>query len=159
MKQRTMWTVVAAMALTMSAAAAEPSGDADWPDQAYFSARESYMRVNLQTMEKRYLDCLACDNTGVVESALAHIALMKLYRPEADLPALQARVRALAVSGCTPAVRYKAQLVSLLYDHPSVCAAGTRVAYSTSEEMFTALALRMRETLLTSGDTSDGAIK
>jgi hypothetical protein len=114
------------------------------------------MRADLQNIEKRYMECLTCGNNGVVESALAHIALVKMYRPDAEIPALQARVRSLAVAGCTPVIRYKAQLVSLLFDYPSVFAGARVPGYSSSEEMFASLAQRMRETLLTDGDWSRG---
>jgi hypothetical protein len=54
----------------------------------------------------------------------------------------------LARDGNTPAVRYKASLVKLVFENPELFVAEGKAEYRNDEEVFTAIAHRLQETVL-----------
>jgi len=53
--------------------------------QSYFSSTPINGSAQKARIVRNYLACLASDNEGTVESALAHIAALKLNNPRVDL--------------------------------------------------------------------------
>jgi hypothetical protein len=133
-------TLIAAAMILLSLQSAEA--------QKYFSDFRSHSHANLDRAAKYYLASLDAENEGVVESALAHIARMKMYFPEMAFEHIAAKVADLSVSGSTPRIRYQAYLVNAIFSTPSVFAEESRRDYESPEALFSAVAERLRSTLL-----------
>jgi hypothetical protein len=116
--------------------------------KGYFSGYESNMKAEVGKIERIYLTALADKNDGVVESALAHLTRLKLYRPCETCEDLQQKLHSLAVTGRTPAIRLRAYLTDLVIDSPELFAREQRADYRDPEEMFTALSVRLQTSLL-----------
>jgi hypothetical protein len=116
--------------------------------QGYFSGYESNMKARVDKIERIYLDALCDKNDGVVESALAHITRLKLYRPCSTCQELHQKLHSLAVMGRTPAIRFRAYLADLVVDSPELFTGEQRAEYRDPEEMFAALSVRLQTSLL-----------
>jgi len=120
--------------------------------EPYFSDANSYQKANLDKVSKRFLECLSSTNEGVLESALAHIGRMKLYRPEYRNNALEAKVQLLAMEGPSTRIRYRAYLVSNVLKSPSSFSSIAQMEFPGADELYTAIAGRLEQTLLGSAD-------
>lgn len=119
---------------------------------AYFSSPERHHSANLDKAAQQYARCLESCNTGVVESALAHVVLMKLYVPEKEFDGVREKIGSLSVNGCNPTIRYKAYLASLVYDDPELFAQERGQSFSDPEALFNSVSNRLQVTLLGSHD-------
>ena len=121
-----------------------------WADEVVrtCATTATYRQFNLPRYERNYLGSLDFPLDAVVESALREVALIKLSQPGVQSPALYDRVCELASGGNTPAVRYKASLVKLVFENPELFVAEGKAEYRNDEEVFTAIAHRLQETVL-----------
>ena len=141
--KKQMITLAVVTALLATAAAAQTG---------YFSSREKHRSADLDKVEFNYVLCLESCNTGVIESALAHVVLMKLYAPEKQLDMLQAKINSLSVNGCNPTIRYKAYLAGLVYDNPEIFKSEQGRKFENPEDLFGSLSDRLQVTLLGAAD-------
>lgn len=139
MKQRVAVTTMAVLLMASMNAAAQPG---------YFSTAEIHRKANLEKAACQYNEDLKIGNTGVIESALAHVVRMKLFAPELSCPELQMGIRMLAVTGETPAIRHKAYLASLVFDSPSLFKEEATRLYEGPDEIFSSVAARLNVALL-----------
>jgi len=116
--------------------------------RTYLSVVRSYTPAHIQRAVKNYAGCLESTNIGVVESALAHVARMKLIFPATESKELAKRIEFLTVNGQTPAIRYKAYLTLMVFDSPEIFGQVGQKEFQEDEEVFTTLAMRLQETLL-----------
>ena len=107
-----------------------------------------YKPMSAARMEYCYKGSLAFPVDGVVESALREIALFKLVHPDAQSRPLYEQVAVLAQEGRSPAIRYKAALVKLVFEHPGLFGADMQRDYLNDEQLFTAISDRLRDSLL-----------
>ena len=136
-------------ALLSIAAAAPAQSNTDLP---YFPAPERYQHINVKSLERSFIFALDSDNNGVVESAIAHVARLKIEVPSARMERVKAVLGNLSVNGRTVGIRYRAYLAGLVFDDPALFAeAGVR-NFDTSEQFFTALSGRLQNALLTMAD-------
>jgi hypothetical protein len=133
---RTLTAVTMAMMITSAATAAEGR---------YFSDSATYVRVGASNAARAYSAALASTNTGVVESALAHVAMIALTMPDSNMSTVKPRVAAIETRGFTKEVRYKAWVVRSLMDNPKLFAGMARSGYGDADALFAALAGRMAE--------------
>ena len=117
-------------------------------ERPYFADAGSYRSVDFGMLEKRWVSSLESENDGVVESALAHIASMKLQVPSASVSRVREHVGKLTTSGRTPATRYKAYLAKQVFDYPELFEQESHVQYTKADALFGALALRMNSALM-----------
>jgi hypothetical protein len=120
----------------------------DVPSRPYFSDSASHARIDVARAASKYKPCLTCGNEGAVESALAHVAWMKIMRPDADLNEMREILDQLSVAGSTPDIRYKAYLTFLIFDHPAMFAQLRNGVYSSSDDFYAAVAKTLRTNLL-----------
>ena len=120
--------------------------------EPYFSDSKSYHQANLDKVSKHFLECLSSTNEGVLESALAHIGRMKLYRPEYRNNSLEAKVQLLAMEGPSSRIRYRAYLISNVLRNPSAFSIIAQTEFAGADELYTAIAGRLEQTLLGSAD-------
>ena len=116
--------------------------------QSYFSDVVSCQAADLKKAEKNYLACLDSPNDGVLESGLAHIAMMKIFFPASAFPTLEQKVAELSVAGRTPTIRYKAYLTSAVFENPTAFALVAMAGYEDGEQLFKSLAAQMQVQLL-----------
>lgn len=133
----TRYTIsLAALALAVSLAAAGQN--------THRSAGEK----KLAGAEVNYLSCLDARNPGLVESAAAQVVRFKAHYPERGLTPLRTKLEELSVSHPSPSVRFKAYLAAAALESPSLLASAERTDGATDDELFSAVALRLQETLL-----------
>jgi hypothetical protein len=109
--------LAAALLIGMTAQAQDNSEPIEY---AYFSNPSAYTAIDPVNVEKAYVAALQIENQGVIESALAQVAWMRLMLPEEPLTDLRAEVSRLAASSESPAVRIQAYLAGLVFDHPEM---------------------------------------
>ncbi len=133
------YTVLVAMVM-LTASAYASTGD-------YFANPESYSTVNTATVVRNYASCLVSGNDGVIESALAHAAVMKLALPDADYRLLEAKVAEVARTATSPEIRYKAFLTGMVLDNPNMFRMLVTSSYEVPDELFAAIASRLGDYL------------
>jgi hypothetical protein len=69
-------------------------------------------------IDRNFVRALRTPNEGVVGSALAIVAKMRLERPSEELPLTVTEVHYLAVHSPTPSIRYRACLTEDVFWHP-----------------------------------------
>ena len=121
--------------------------------QSYFSSTPINGSAQKARIVRNYLACLASDNEGTVESALAHIAALKLNNPRVDLSGFDDAVTRVSREGSTPLIRYKAYLTGEVLDNVTLFGDESRKAYTEADEMFLAVSSRLSRAVL-----SDGAL-
>ena len=144
------FALVLAGGLVLGGAAAEGYAEGETggaPSRSYFSDSVSHARTDITKVSGKYKLCLTCDNEGVVESALAHIAWMKIMRPDADLADVREDLDRLSVCGATPAIRYKVYLTMLVFDDPYVFAGLRGETFYDSDELYAEVANTLRASL------------
>jgi len=109
----------------------------------YFSEPARYGDAERSKAERGYLHCLEATNDGVVESALAHVAMMKLAVPAGGLEMIESRVREISRTSPSPELRYKAFLTDMVLTHPETFAALVTTGFETPDALFGALAGRL----------------
>jgi hypothetical protein len=141
--------VAGGLVLAGTAAHAVAGGKTDdVASRPYFSDSASHARVDVDKAASKYKLCLTCGNEGAVESALAHVAWMKIMRPDANLDEMRVLIDQLSVAGATPTVRYKAYLTFLVFDQPAMFAQLKQGRYGSSDEFYAAVAKTLRTSLL-----------
>lgn len=118
------------------------------PPVKYFSDAVSHRTAELEKVAKNYLLCLDSPNEGVVTSALAHIAMMKLCCPHRAFASIEEKIELLSREAGSPGIRYRAYIVASVMRNPGMFEYEKTLAYATGEELFTALASRIQSTLL-----------
>lgn len=134
-----MMIVTAAAMITAAGAMGQPS---------YFSDEARHKCSDLANAEQRYVLCLESDNTGVIESALAHAVNMKLICPSVEFTKLKAEISDVAKNGSTPVTRYKAYLAGLVFENATMFSRVRQAGYETPEELFRSVATQVQMTLL-----------
>jgi len=108
----------------------------------------SYNKPYLEKAAGSYQRCLKSRCDGVVESAIAYATYLRLVAPGLDLNAIQSELRDLAVSGTTPAIRYKAYLATVVFENPQSFENTQGAGDTEGNEFFIAISEKMRTTLL-----------
>ena len=137
------WFAVAAATFATNAFA-----QTDATERPYFPDIITIQKADYSKLEKKYAACLSSENEGVVESALAHIAMFKLMYPVKEFGILERAVKVVADQNPSPEIRYRAYLVSSLYENPKQFVNEARTSYSNPDELFDALASRMNQAIV-----------
>ncbi len=117
-------------------------------DGKFFSDPDAYKTANIPVVLKAFESCLASENEGVQESAMAHLAMLKLVLPATDAAAITHRLEEMATAANEPGVRYKAYITSQVYRSPELFAGEGGETYNNGDELFTVLAGRLQSSLL-----------
>jgi hypothetical protein len=138
-------TVVAAALVFFSAASMQGQSK---ENNSYFSDPSVYRNANIPTALKAFESCLAMENAGVQESAMAQLAMLKMVLPAVDAGAIARRLEEIATSAPSPSTRFKAYIVSQVYSNPELFANERGTRYNDGDELFNALAARLQSSLL-----------
>jgi hypothetical protein len=111
----------------------------------YFADEALYNSPNALRAERSYVECLGSDNDGVIESALAHVTMMKLMNVMDDNEALRTKVAALARKASSAELRYKAFLTKSVLENPAMFRNLASTSYDGPDELFSAVASRLSE--------------
>jgi hypothetical protein len=133
---RTLAAVTIAMMIASAAGASEHN---------YFSDSATYACIGATKAAESYVSPLSSTNTGVVESALAHVAMIKLTLPACEMRSVKASVAAIERKGETEEVRYKAWVVRTLMENPDMFVGVAKTGYDEPDALFAALASRIAE--------------
>jgi hypothetical protein len=147
MKAYKMLFVATVAAALTTAAYAQNARNAK-VSESYFSDVVSIQTAELATAERNYAACLASGNEGVVESALSHVAMMKLMYPVKEFAKLQRAVAKVESESPSQETRYKAYLVSALFNNPKQFASEARTDYNSPDELFGSLATRIHQVIV-----------
>lgn len=112
------------------------------------SAAGAYRAMNVAKYQPACVISLRHPIDGVVECALRDAMMLKLARPDVEVPDIRNEIRRLTTEGASPAIRYRAWLTTLVYENPRMFAAEANGDYYTAEEAFAAVARRLEQTLL-----------
>jgi hypothetical protein len=80
---------------------------------------ERHTRIGIPLIVKNYLRCLDSDVPTVVESALGHVAYMRIASPGEDLRNVQQKLAELTTQGTTRVIRYKAFTALEVFGDPA----------------------------------------
>lgn len=111
------------------------------PEKSYFSKAPI---TDLVKIDKLYAAALRSENIGVIESALAHVAMMRLMNPEEEFTKARVQVELIASTNPSQEVRYKAYLVGTVIKNPGLFAEATDAEFASPDELFAVLASRMQ---------------
>ena len=109
---------------------------------------KTYQEFQFHRWERGFVESLNFPVPPVVESALRDVVAVKLAQPDITSGRVYARICELADGGATPAVRYKAAMVRLVFDFPEIFAEERGREYRNDQELFTALADRLHRSTL-----------
>ncbi len=146
-----MKTLVAAGLLLATLVSPAAGQDERWAgDQVrVFAALSSYQNADIQRLERNFLGSLNHPLDAVVESAIREITRLKLAQLCCQSDDILEKLRDLSVEGNIPAVRYKATLATMVFENPTMFTEEGAIDYVTGEEMFSAIAHRLEQQLLT----------
>ena len=140
-------TIVAATMVFFAAPAVQAQAQDTQPGH-FFSSHNSYNEAKVPQAIKAFTQCLASENAGVQESAMAHLAMLKLVRPEIDNEIVVKQLEQLSMTAPLESTRYKAYIASQLFRTPASFASARNVEYEDGDEFFGALATQLRNSLL-----------
>lgn len=146
MKARTM--LAAGLFLASLPAVGRSQDPAKTQSGLYFGSTAAYTTAYLERAARNYELALKSTNDGTVESAIAFSAYMCINAPELNLSEIKATIAALAESGRTPVIRYKAYLASIVFENPKAFVDAANSEYSDSDQFFTVIASKVHRTLL-----------
>jgi hypothetical protein len=109
----------------------------------YFGDVRRYERIDLVRVGRAYAGALGSENGGVVESALAQAAMMKLVLPAADCHVVREMTRRIARTAGSQELRYKAHLTGMVLDEPEIFRGMHLEGYGAADELFGALASKL----------------
>ena len=141
---KTLRVVAIGLLAGASIAAAQSVRDGAAENRPYFSSITRYQMVDLETLQANILTNLGSDNYGVVESALAHAAHLRLARPDIDMTDIREAVVGLASEGPTAFIRYKAHLVSQVCCEPARFGSALEEVFGTGDEFFSSLGSKLQ---------------
>jgi heptaprenylglyceryl phosphate synthase len=110
-------------------------------EKSYFSRAPITDLVKIDTL---YASALRSENIGVIESALAHVAMMRLMNPAEEFYKAKVQVELIASTNPSQEVRYKAYLVGTVIKNPGLFAEAKEAEYASPDELFAVLAARMQ---------------
>ena len=138
---KTVHAVVAAMLVAASVNAQSLN------EGSYFEKPST--NIDASRIANIYTGNLSSSNQGVIESSLAHLAMMKLMIPASDLSAAQEVVAGMASNYSSPETRYKAFLASSVISQPNMFVGMENQKYGNADEFFGEIAATMARTYAT----------
>lgn len=147
MNARMMFVTAALVALPFIA----PAQANERVDTSCYRRIASYSQAHLQKAARVLRANLNCDNEGVVESSIALCAFLRVAAPHLDLGDLQRRLGDVAISGATPAIRYKAFLATIVFENPRDFQDALPLVGSESGPFFETVSARVSKILVSNG--------
>lgn len=113
-----------------------------------FGRISSYSKSYLKKAAGSYEAGLKSGNEGVVEASITFSTFLRVADPQLDLSDIRQELEKVAVSGRTPALRYKAYLATMVFENPQAFKSAWSVEGPDGSRFFTAVAEQVSRTLL-----------
>jgi hypothetical protein len=113
-----------------------------------FGRISSYSTPYLEKAAKSYEAGLKSVNEGVVEASITYSTFLRVADPQLDLSDIRQELEKVAVSGRTPALRYKAYLATMVFENPQAFKNSLGVEDPDGSRFFTAVADQISKALL-----------
>jgi hypothetical protein len=136
-------TKVLIAGLTLFASVAAGQGQTNAADVPSTTPIEQGRRLDFKKTAFAYLLCLNSPNQGVVESALGHVAFMRIAYPDIDLREIQEKVFDLSLRGATKPIRAKAFMTLQVFANPSGYKDAIQSNRGNGDGLFETIASRM----------------
>jgi hypothetical protein len=117
-------------------------------DPSNVSPLSSFTREYVQNAITNYHVALNSANDGIVESAIANLAYIRIGLPQMDLGESRAAIAEIAESGRTPVARYKAYLATLVFENPESYVNALKTESTVSDRFFSGVAAEVQKTFL-----------
>jgi hypothetical protein len=118
--------------------------------QNFYPVLKNFSAADKERMDKSFAHSLSFTNSGLVESALAVVTMIKLDLPADEFPMIRNKIDYLAAHGSTPMIRYRACLAGAVFDNPTMFKEVAARQYSDPSAFFSALDDRTTEPFLSS---------
>jgi hypothetical protein len=143
-------TLVAAAILVATVVSGATSQETTRPDGRIpvFGKASSYKKADMQKLEKYYLVSLKHSVDPIVECTIGEVTRLKLAQMCCQSDEIQKQLNKLAHEGRSPAIRYKAMLACMVFEHPAFFTQESSSDYAYSEDLFGAVAHRLEKELL-----------
>ncbi len=112
-------------------------------ERGYFAETARYANVDANQAARGYISSLKSENEGVMESALAHVAMLRLAAPATESNALRVKVREIARKSSSNELRYKAYLVAKVIEYPEIFRGIELQEHGSADALFAAIANRL----------------
>jgi hypothetical protein len=109
----------------------------------YYPELQNYSATQKDRLDKAYANALKYSNEGVVRTALAIAAILKMDLPAEEFPGIRKEVQYLTAHGATPMIRYRACLVEAVFYGPEMFKEVPVRQYSDPDAFFNAFVERM----------------
>lgn len=126
-----------------SSAFAQSAFEGVLAEPAYFAQKASIESADLGKIARLYEWALESKNQGVVESALAHLAHIRIVAPEADLGDVETSMTSLVRHADSYSVRTKAGLALRVFAQPGAFRNLADRDFNSPDELFEAVAQRI----------------
>ena len=113
-----------------------------------FGRISSYSKQHLENAARSYESGLKSANEGVVEASITYSTFLRVADPQLDLSDIRQELEKVAVSGRTPALRYKAYLATMVFENPQAFKSSWSVEGPDGTRFFTAVADQVSKSLL-----------
>lgn len=113
-----------------------------------FGRISSYSKQHLEKAARSYESGLKSTNEGVVEASITFSTFLRIADPQLDLSNIHRELEKVAVSGPTPALRYKAYLATMVFENPQVFKSAWGVEGPDGSRFFTTVAGQLSDSLL-----------
>lgn len=113
-----------------------------------FGRISSYSKQHLVKAAGSYEAGLKSGNVGVVEASITFSTFLRVADPQLDLSNIRQELEKVAVSGRTPALRYKAYLATMVFENPQAFKSAWAVEGPDGSRFFTAVADQVSKSLL-----------
>lgn len=145
---RLMAVVFGSLLMVAAGGARAQEGAGVKEPQGFFADLVAYRTLDLGRVERNFADALEFPVDGVVESAIAQLAMVKLAQPLVDSDELKDRIDDLSEHGRTPAIRFKAYLTRMVFEQPQLFEHVSRWSYANGDQLFMALARSLESSTL-----------
>jgi hypothetical protein len=143
-------TFVAAAILAATMVSSAPSQETTRTDNIVpvFGKASSYKEADITKIEKYYLASLNYPIDAIVEGTIGEVTRLKLAQMCCTSNRIRERLQDLSHESRSPAIRYKAILALMVFEHPEYFADEAARDYMYAEELFGAVAHRLEKELL-----------
>lgn len=131
----------------LPAAAQEPVTE-NSSDASYCNHVATISRPSLEKAAKGYGLALRSDVDGVIESSITYVTVLRIAIPDMDLSSIREEIEDLSVNGCTPVIRYKAYLATMVFQDPQQFKGAVGAVSPESNQFFSSVAEQVSERLL-----------
>ena len=116
-------------------------------DASSFQKISSYSTTYLERAARNLRAGLNSGNEGAVETAVAYSSFLRVAAPQLEMSDIREELAVVAVSGSTPAIRYKAFLATIVFENPTAFESALRIDGIDGDRFFAEVSEQASKTL------------